>query len=90
MTSIGDALRTFGVSETSTTVLVAAFDPPIDAFLAALTNVRGKRVPVHTLDFRTDDKDRAVVESFRISQRELGMSTIEGSILTRLAVKDCL
>lgn len=71
-------------------VLVVAFDPPVEAFLAALAKVRGRRVPMHTLDLRTDDKDRAVVKRFRISQNELSISTIEGSILTRLAVKDCL
>ncbi|KAJ8600900.1 hypothetical protein CTAYLR_007005 [Chrysophaeum taylorii] len=91
-TSAGEALRTLGISDDTTNVLVARIgsDDNSEEFEGALKMVRGRRVAMERLDERTQAKDRAIAAHFKVGDDELAVSTLEAAVLSRIAVKDCL
>ena len=87
-TSVGEALRTVGLQDTTRQLLVVAFDA--DKLETLLSLVRGTRRPLSAIDILANDKRDALIANFNIKDQELNLvGGIHAAILSRLAAKDC-
>ena len=83
--SVGDALRDFGVAESTRRLLVVAFQADAEPFAALLGLVDGDRAALADLDARRDAP--AIAAHFGLAA--VPEANVERAILTRLATKDC-
>ena len=92
--SISDAMRSFGIGDASTSLLVAQFEGA-EATLAPIEAIiEGERIPLGELasqDSRSaagSSKAQRIAQHFKITADELSVSSLEDAVVTRIATKE--
>ena len=92
--SISDAMRSFGIGDASTSLLVAQFEGA-EATLAPIEAIiEGERIPLSELasqDSRSaagSSKAQRIAQHFKITDDELSVSSLEDAVVTRIATKE--
>lgn len=86
--NISKALKTFGIGQDTTEMLVIIPHPQISEIDKIRHAINGEEVPV-TENSVKDAFDRDAVKStFAISEKELACGTLVDSIVTRMACRD--
>jgi len=84
---ITDALTRFGVTDASTTLLVARFDASADDLAALRALVKGTEVDVAGLEALRDQA--AMRKAFKCSDQELHVGSLCDAALCKFAARDC-
>ncbi|XP_059647789.1 uncharacterized protein LOC132294079 [Cornus florida] len=83
---ITESLKRFGISESSTYILVARLGASIDEAVYKLIN--GKETDLEELEGRADQAQ--IQKLYKISSLELGISSLADAITCRIASRDAL
>mmetsp|Transcript_13733 Transcript_13733/g.29302 ORF Transcript_13733/g.29302 Transcript_13733/m.29302 type:complete len:182 (-) Transcript_13733:124-669(-) len=88
--SIADALSTFGISDQSKSIVIAAFDTKPDKFIEIASSVHGTVVPLSTVSTSCDVEK--IKKVYKIAPAELSMpgSSLTDCAACRIAVRDAI
>ena len=92
VTKINDSIKTYGATESSTTVAVLILDND-SIGQELLTQIKGTAFDLEQLnssEYLSSDKVSSISKYFKLTPQELEVSSLESAVITRLAIKDCL
>ena len=92
--SIKDAMRSFGIDDASTSLLVAQFDGTEATLAPVVGLIEGEHIALDELasqDSRPaagESKEQRIAKHFKITADELSVSSLESAVVTRIATKE--